>query len=163
MNTLKFLAVGSSLDAGREVVGRYRLREAGMLPRFESEPPSTPASWWRRLMARLQALVFSPPMAVASPLTDSLAIEPAVSGKADLGAATGAGASPVAAPSPESISRTGNTTGGQLPKPFQHEFRFASVTVVCNDLHDADIEIVSSSRRRRMSSGAGELREIVNA
>lgn len=156
MNTLKFLAVGSSLDSGRDVIGRYRVREASLLPRFEAAAdeasPATLSSkgspWWSRLLKRFR------PLSPAGPVPVSAA--PTPSGESDAGRDTR-----VNLPSPGSgdagASRSDRLTEAVPPatarertaRPLQGELRFEKVTVVCNDLHDADFEIVPAPRRPR--------------
>lgn len=165
MNTLKFLAVDSSLDSGRDVVGRYRLREERLLPRFDpdndaSGSPSSFAarvsSWWRRLFnnlfgGRSAAAVADPAPAPEPSMVGADAIGSSKVGEPEAETSEAVVELPTvafAAPAAEAV-------GQRLPKPEQREFRFAHVTVICNDLHDADIEIVSTSRRRPPAAVTG--------
>lgn len=167
MNTLKFLAVGSSLDSGRDVVGRYRVREASLLPRFDPDAesgaapaiaPAAAPSWWRRILNLLRIPATSPAANPAASIPGDL---PNRSETRDLesGPEVIAVASPVATPGPQ----TEDAVWGQVQKPVQHEFRFENVTVVCNDLHDADFEIVSRPAGRRSPARAMDSRAAVPA
>lgn len=156
MNTLKFLAVGSSLDSGRDVIGRYRVREASLLPRFEAAAdeasPATVSTkdspWWSRLLKRFRALSPAAPGLITAALTPSgdsdvgldARVDLATSGNSDAGASRLGGLTESVPPA---------TARERTVRPLQGELRFEKVTVVCNDLHDADFEIVPAPPRPR--------------
>lgn len=157
MNSLKYLAVNTSLETGREVVGRFRMRDDCLLPRFgDDEPmpdsvtpavarPDRPVSWWRRFLmhfGRTQPVSGKrfPPYSE----TDGPAGNPFVS---DSG--SGADAVPLIEESAVQSPKTAVKKQEPLLLPVQAEFRFENVTVVCNDLHDADFEIISRPAARR--------------
>jgi hypothetical protein len=180
MNSLKFLAFGKSWAAGRDVIGRFRMRENCLLPRFEEEPGGVgaaiePVSWWRRLGSlfgfrrRSEAAVRpvvptteQPEAGVESPFQ---AVPPDDGGNMKPEGTPGAAipanpfaAAPVAvaeAPAPAAVKGTA----------VQREFRFEHVTVVCNDLHDADVEIevLPAPRRRRSQPAAMEQPVLLSA
>ncbi len=198
MNTLKFLAVGSSLDSGRDVIGRYRVRAASLLPRFEpgEEPAPAPAPagpaataaprpWWQPLLHSLLPR-FEPGEEPAPAPTAPAATAPAAataaprpwwqpllhtlrrlrpSRKPTTSHQTPAASeqSPVTSAQPPATSDPLPTANAQHPtpntqttarraepqpqpeparRPIQREFRFQHVTPICNDLHDADLEII---------------------
>lgn len=157
MNTLKFLAFGRSLATGREVVGRFRVRHECLLPRFEEETSEQELSsgvlnnWWRRACslfrpgARLAWAKKAAPQTVP-PMAEAAA-ELVVKSEAFASASPLIGAASVQALPP-------NFTAGarRTPSALQREFRFERVSVVCNDLHDADFEIVPVSMQARAVS-----------
>ncbi len=167
MNMLKYLAVGSSLDSGREVVGRYRVREASLLPRFDPDAearsaaaigPAKAPSRWRRILSWLRSLAPSP-MAVPAAsypgeLTNQSETRELESEPQEISVAL-----PAAATGP----RIEDGVRQQAQKPVQNEFRFENVMVVCNDLHDADFEIVSRPRGRRSPAKAVDQPAVVHA
>lgn len=166
MNSLKLLAFGNSLAAGREVVGRFREREDCVLPRFEAAADGRDGSWWRRLLARFRPglpagvespVSTAPVQAPAPPLASStLTAEPTAGETATISL-------PAA---PPTVADHGAITQ-RLVTARQREFRFEHVTVVCNDLHDADLEFVSlksggdqrtpAERRRNLISAGAEI------
>jgi hypothetical protein len=168
MNTLKFLAVGSSLDSGRDVVGRYRVREASRLPKFDPDAEAASVSvlalgatsWWRRILNMFRSHAPSPTPAPAKAQMAS-AISHLVN-SSEVGQpepATGE-TPPVSSAAPLDPLLAEDD---RLSKPVQREFRFEHVTVVCNDLHDADFEIVSMPRGRRSPAEVTDQRVIVHA
>lgn len=163
MNSLKFLAVTSSLETGRDVVGRFRVRNECSLPRFvagqSDESEDIQPSFWRRLWSRVW-----PARKVESPF------------KAE------AGGDVVTRPEPSIAHKSESPTFEESSLEFdgerdaapvversgmlldrgavvQAEFRFEHVKVVCNDLHDADIEIVSrpSSKQSKQVAATAEM------
>lgn len=161
MNTLKFLAVDHSLESGRNVVGRYRVRESGLLPRFEpgAAPAHASISWWCRLLARFR----SRPLPLLSVPEERAMVElPADPPTAPSGDSVGGVARAPRFP-PATLSSGAHPAiqaeAEGVPKPCQREFRFENVKVVCNDLHDADFEIVSTARRPRREADSLSGRE----
>lgn len=160
MNSLKFLAVNASLETGREVVGRFQMREECLLPRFGganpegsdrsavSAAPSRPA-WWRGLFRWFRKTRAErpgdsnearSPSAFDTPPPELHSSQPTMARLADPSERA-----PVANREPEPAGPQG---------AVQAEFRFENVKVVCNDLHDADFEIVSRPQQgRRVNSG----------
>jgi len=167
MNMLKYLAVGSSLDSGRDVVGRYRVREASLLPRFDPDAETGSASasrsakmppWWRRILNWFR------------PVTPSPMVVPSASNPGELTNRSEIGdlkpepqEVSVASPTAPSGPQIGDGVGRKAQKPVQNEFRFENVMVVCNDLHDADFEIVSRPRGRRSPAKAMDQPAVVHA
>lgn len=142
MNALKYLAVDRSLVTGRDVVGRFQMRNDCLLPQFngsdsdrrdETSAAAAP-SRWRRLFDWLTGGAVSPP----APLR--------VAAVSPNGEAPQVNRSPVAA---KAASRAQVTVEVPPAKLEQAEFRFEKVRVVCNDLHDADFEIVTLPARKR--------------
>lgn len=153
MNSLKFLAVTTSLETGRDVVGRFRMRDECSLPRFiegqADEPETVRPSWWRRLWARVwRVSKWNSPFQAevsASPATrEEFSKEPAIvsTAKSEPTEKLDASGDVVAA-----VTHSGMRA--ERREVVQVEFRFEHVKVVCNDLHDADIEIVSPSSRKQ--------------
>lgn len=159
MNSLKFLAVNASLETGRDVVGRFQMREECLLPRFgagnpegtdrsaENSPQSRP-SWWREFFQLFRRTrvehAGGSEMKADSRVADGApeeiqAVQPAAADSAGPPEET-----PITRREPE-LARGATTV--------QAEFRFENVRVVCNDLHDADFEIVSRPAGRRVNSG----------
>lgn len=162
MNSLKLLAFGNSLAAGRDVVGRFREREDCILPRFEATPAGQGESWWRRLLARLRPA--TPVVTESSANTPVQAPSSPIASSARAAERTGEEARTKAPPAAPQASSDNQATTHQLVTARQREFRFEHVTVVCNDLHDADLEFVSlksgddtrgQSERRRSPVLAG--------
>jgi hypothetical protein len=142
MNSLKLLAFGNSLAAGREVVGRFREREDCVLPRFEVAPPARTDSWWRRWLARWRP---APPVGMGSvvePPTEPGPFPAAVSSAPAPAPTGGVPVTETPAAALEAAPDSAPVTS-RLVTARQREFRFEHVTVVCNDLHDADLEFVS--------------------
>jgi hypothetical protein len=142
MNSLKLLAFGNSLAPGRDVVGRFREREDCVLPRFEAAPAGQGGSWWRRLLAR-----FRPETPVPTESCANTPTLPALSAPVEVNAlaAEPACGEPVIT-TPPAVPRATldqGTETNRLVTARQREFRFEHVTVVCNDLHDADFEFVT--------------------
>jgi hypothetical protein len=158
MKSLRLLAFGSSLASGRDVVGRFRMREECLLPHFGGEAASGPEpragtpdagpSWWRRLGGLFRA--------APRPATRGVDATP------DLAPAVPAVEAKPGPQTPAVADQPGQEQSGIIfynpfrkeapeSKPRQAEFRFANVTVVCNDLHDADFEIVPAARSRRQA------------
>lgn len=168
MNTLKFLAFGRSLATGREVVGRFRVRHECLLPRFEDETSEQELSsgalnnWWRRFCnlfrpgdrptwAKKAAPQPVLPMAeaAADPVVQS---ETFASGSPLIGAA-----------SVQALPPSFTAGARRTPSALQREFRFERVSVVCNDLHDADFEIVPVSMQAKAVSIEAKPRALISA
>lgn len=168
MNTLKFLAFGRSLATGRDVVGRFRVRHECLLPRFEDETTEEEFSstvlntWWRRACnlfrpaTRLAWSKKSVPQPVlptaetgADPITKS---ETVASRPQRIGSA-----------STQAFPSSFAAGAKQIPSALQREFRFERVSVVCNDLHDADFEIVPVSMQARAVSIDAKPRALISA
>lgn len=139
MNSLKLLAFGNSLAPGRDVVGRFREREDCVLPRFEAVPAGLGGSWWRRLLARFRPQTPVPTESCANPP----ALPAPVEGNALAAEPTCGEPATTAPPALSRAIMDEGTATNRLVTARQREFRFEHVTVVCNDLHDADIEFVS--------------------
>ena len=166
MNALRLLFCGNSLAPGHDIVGRFRMRDDQLLPRFgaDSQPEPTAAtkgdvdSWWKRLhksifRGSLNPLRFTRNGSFAAPVTERDAVRMAPA------------AAPVAARAADEqndgvrvlnpFQRTPHD-----PKPGQTEFRFEKLKVVCNDLHDADFEVVALPKNRQQSVVLAGLREV---
>ncbi|HAV65275.1 MAG TPA: hypothetical protein DCY13_23245 [Verrucomicrobiales bacterium] len=149
MNVLKYLAVDRSLSTGRDVVGRFQLREDCLLPTFQlpaSEAgsdgpvpvnPVEKPSPLRRLIGWLTGRK----AAVSLRSEEQSAVESTKS----------VDVAQMSAPTAATVAFRPKSSEESDQRPEQAEFRFENVRVVCNDLHDADFEIVSapSSRRER--------------
>lgn len=156
MNALKFLAVDRSLDSGKDFVGRFRMREFGMLPELTekrsvavesesaavAERPTSRQSMWRRLVGWVGR---TGPM-TANPKTGS------VEKKRErqlFRQTTPEQLEPAAGPSGVKVEggrrfalfASCNPFGRTEKKVVQAEFRFEHVRVVCNELHDTDFII----------------------
>jgi len=166
MNSLKLLAFGNSLAAGREVVGRFREREDCVLPRFAAAAHGRDGSWWRRLLARFRP---GPPAGLESPVSTSPVQAPALLLESSTLTAEPTAGEPaiVSLPAaPPTVADRGAITQ-RLVTARQREFRFEHVTVVCNDLHDADLEFISlksgddnrmpAERQRNLLSARAEI------
>jgi hypothetical protein len=153
MNALKFLAVDRSLDSGKDRVGRFQMRELGMLPVLtEKRPaavaaqPSAPAkpgtsrrSMWRRLVGWVGRSGSVDVDATGVPVEDQPELQPVCRAQPE-----------AAAPTTESNAEAGgrfarftgyNPFNRTEKKAVQAEFRFENVRVVCNELHDTDFII----------------------
>lgn len=160
MNALKFLAVDRSLCTGRNVVGRFQMRQDSLLPHFnaaeaeagtELVEPRTESqpSRWRRVIEWLtgrKANVVATPVKPASVPAHGESV---------------AAVSTTAKRESSCERLTSPASSNQTLPVVQSEFRFENVKVVCNDLHDADFEIVSVPAAKQVF--AGSTRELATA
>lgn len=163
MNALKLLFCGNSLAPGQDVVGRFRMREDQLLPRFGGDlagkPTAADPSVGRSLWTRLRRIFSGGGINLKSSAGDGLfttsAVNDNVAGMVDAALAQSPEAEQV------EIARKPNffRTQPRDAKVVQAEFRFGKVKVVCNDLHDADFEIVSAPQKRNVAPVSALSRE----
>jgi hypothetical protein len=168
MSLMHLLAMGRSLIGGGARPGRYRTSTVGMLPKFPAagqfakisaaEPAAPPCSG---SASAVTPSLFSEPgegakSVAAAPLTatvssqETVAMRPGrLARNASIEAARSENAE--AAPSPDRKNPFGGGRG-RSRKIVQAELSLDSVTVVRNDLRDADLEVVTLPRRKRDSN-----------
>ncbi|GEM_PF-2468333 len=156
MNALKFLAVDRSLDSGKDCVGRFQMREPGMLPVLNERRPATVAtkpevhakpqkpgrSMWRRLVGWVGRNSSSDMNAKAAPVENQPELQPVREVVPEVSVATAQAVDS----KPDGGGRFARFAGYNPfhrteKKVVQAEFRFENVRVVCNELHDTDFII----------------------
>jgi len=152
---MKYLMVDRSLSTGRDVIGRFQVREGCSLPKFCSEAPEVPVEvrtsspWWQwlhRMAGRAQ------PAQGAAIVSGSEAGDRRLVARTDDGAETSTVVPAVALSGLPPVKRCAQT-----------EFRFDHVRVVCNDLHDADFELVAASVEKREPRALAATPELATA
>lgn len=163
MNSLNLLSVDRALSDGKEVVGRFQMRDDALLPQFHGKPEASPESVKAEEAAEMRPV---DPVAVPSnPVKRSMwrrFFGWVGRGDADVfrgGSATATGSETPGKPGPVKASgksaeprkrfaafQWGQKDGNQA------EFRFENVKVVCNDLSDTDFIIKTNRQKVRVQS-----------
>jgi len=152
MNALKFLAVDRSLDSGKDFVGRFQMREPGMLPVLtekrsvvaanQTEAGASRRSMWRRFVGWIGRAKPAGQTAAGASVQIQSELQKFRKTEADEPKPV----VEVSEPSAEAGSRFAalasyNPFNRADKKVVQAEFRFENVRVVCNELHDTDFII----------------------